>query len=190
MPPSSNAFKLITVAANTHNKQVADDFAQQMAEQFLHIVQSLSSSGSPLLAFMLLLDVADHSYGKLEANGKASGWENEEFKIQPAEQDMGTEWDENWAILEKWEKAGKRLNKQDFRQLTRMRVDDMHTLFGRRRERREKILKEEGDWVGNALNELVETRCRIEKYGIGEHFFGASIKELAGIKRVDVSEYV
>jgi hypothetical protein len=87
---------------------------------------------------------------------------------------------------------GGRVNKRDNLYLARMRVQDMHTLFNRRRERREKILLGEGgvgDWVGNALNELVETRCRIEEYGLGEHFFGASIKALAEIKGVDASKY-
>jgi len=62
-------------------------------------------------------------------------------------------------------------------------------MFERRRERRGGILNGEGDWAGNALNELAETRKRIGRYGIEKHFFKESIKELAGIKGVDVPVY-
>jgi hypothetical protein len=42
----------------------------------------------------------------------------------------------------------------------------MKTLFERRRQRRGAIFKEEGDWAGNALNGLAETRKRIDQHGI------------------------
>jgi len=45
-----------------------------------------------------------------------------------------------------------------------------------------------GDWAGNALNDLVGTRQRIEVYGIGEFFFADSIKKLAELKGVEAPE--
>ena len=181
--------------------------------RFLPLARSLASSGHPLLAFLFLLDIADHSYGNLEACMKSSGFgdtdepfqamdkcmveligllrddlqeeEGGEFKVQPATEDVGTEWNEVFKGL-----GDKRPNKQERGWLARATVNDMKTLFKKRRERREKILEEGGDWVGNALNELSETRTRIEKYGIGEDFFADSIKELAALKGVDAPEYM
>jgi hypothetical protein len=72
--------------------------------------------------------------------------------------------------------------------LERAKVSDMHDLFERRRERRGLILKEKGDWAGNALIELAETRERIEAYGIGKHFLRHSIKKLVDLKGVDAKD--
>ncbi|KAK4444256.1 hypothetical protein QBC34DRAFT_442751 [Podospora aff. communis PSN243] len=152
--------------------------------------------------------LADHAYGNLEGSMKASGCgdtdepfqamdkcmleliatlreelpeEKGEFVLKLATEDMGTEFDAEWAALNRLKKNG-HPNKQERGCLDRARVSDMNDLFDRRRERRGTILKEKGDWAGNALNELAETRKRIEAYGIGKHFFRRSIKQLAELK--------
>ena len=143
---------------------------------------------------MLLLDLADHCYGNMEACIKSSGFGDTEepfkamdacmvevicllrdgglvqetgegFTVEPAVQDVGNEWNELWASL-KESKGGRGPNKQERGWLAKARVDDMKTRFERRRERRGGILNGEGDWAGNALNELAETRKRIGGYGI------------------------
>jgi hypothetical protein len=53
-------------------------FRSHLAPQFVPRVKDLSS-GTPLHAFILLLDMADHCYGDLEACMKASG-ESGEWK--------------------------------------------------------------------------------------------------------------
>ena len=46
-----------------------------MERKYLPVVKSLSEDlDSPLLAFLLLCDVAEHSYGNLEFSVKCSGW--------------------------------------------------------------------------------------------------------------------
>ncbi|KAK0641294.1 hypothetical protein B0T16DRAFT_461373 [Cercophora newfieldiana] len=181
-----------------------------MAYQFIPKVRELSASSAPLHAFILMLDIADHCYGNLEASYKASGEgdtdepfqamdecmvsliaclekelppgsgeEGEKFVVKPAEGDVGTAWDELRASV----MAGKsRPTTQENLSLRRARVEDMSTLFERRRERRAALLKDGGDWAGNALNELAETRKRIGAYMIGEDFFAKSIEALAKLK--------
>ncbi|KAM7201010.1 putative glycoside hydrolase family 43 protein [Naviculisporaceae sp. PSN 640] len=195
----------------------ADDFAKQMEAKFLPTVKALSDSGDTMLAFMLLHDIGEHSYGNLEFCFKASGWgdtdepfkrmdacmveliarlrdempnkedpaESAKFIIEPSK-DMGTEWDELYSEMD----TKRPPNKQKRGWLAKARVDDLKVLFQRRRERRDTILEElgngeAGDWAGSALNALVETRKRIDGYGIGEWFFAESIKALAAIKGVE-----
>ena len=112
---------------------------------------------------------------------------DEPFTVKPAVKDMGTEWDELWATLKEKKRNGP--NKQERGWMARARIDDMKTMFERRRERRATILEEEGDWAGNALNELADTRTRIDAYGIGEHFFNEGIEALAGVKGVEAPVY-
>jgi len=197
-----------------HRLQDADDYSSKIASQFLPVVRELASSGAHLHALMLLLDLADHAYGNLEGSVKSSGCgdtdrpfqamdkcmleliailredlpeEKSEFTVKLATEDMGTLFDAELGALNRLKKNG-RPNKQERGVLERARVSDMHDLFERRRERRGVILKEKGDWAGNALNELAETRKRIEAFGIGKHFFGHSIKELVELKGVDAKD--
>ncbi|KAI3325414.1 hypothetical protein HD806DRAFT_447584 [Xylariaceae sp. AK1471] len=103
--------------------------------------------------------------------------EKAEYQIEPSRDDLGTEEErlrEN--VIDK--KRGP--NKQQRGELKRARLADLRKLFEVRRQRRATT----GDWAGNALNELVETRARIDQYGIGDDFFKESIGLLASIKGV------
>lgn len=45
------------------------------------------------------------------------------------------------------------------------------------------------DWAGNAVNDLSETRRRIDGWGLGEHYFAKSIAQLSAIKGIEVPRY-
>ncbi|KAM7213489.1 hypothetical protein V8F06_011102, partial [Rhypophila decipiens] len=167
--PNPNEFQGIT----------ADDFSKAIADQFLPVVQKLSSSGSPLLALNLLLYMADHCYGDLGACIKSSGFgdtdepfqemdkailslipsllvpSTEGFVLQPSKSDFGSEEAEinNLESIKKKMKKGM-FNKQERGWLNSARVKDLHAMFRARQERREKVVSEEnGDWAGNAPND-------------------------------------
>ncbi|KAK4209753.1 hypothetical protein QBC37DRAFT_429896 [Rhypophila decipiens] len=114
----------------------------------------------------------------------------EGFVLQPSKSDFGSEEAEinNLESIKKKMKRGM-FNKQERGWLNAARIKDLHAMFRARQERREKVVSEEnGDWAGNALNDLVETRMRIDKYGIGEHYFRESVHKLAELKGVEAPE--
>lgn len=171
---------------------------------------------SPLDAFNVLMYLGDHAYGELEACCKSSGWGNSEelfiemddtgvaliakalaakkmtaangvastdasetkpYVVAPSTSDMGTEWRELLDLF-----GTGQLNKQKRGWLKKARLMDLKHLFELRKERREST----ADWTGNALNDLMETRDRIEGYGLGEYFFAKTIALLASEKGVQV----
>ncbi|KAI0443729.1 hypothetical protein F4803DRAFT_549828 [Xylaria telfairii] len=101
--------------------------------------------------------------------------EKVEYEIRPFKDDLGTE--ESW-LRENVVNKDRGPNKQQRAKLDRARLADLHKLFDVRRQRHATTV----DWAGDALNELVETRARIDRYGIGDHFFKESIELLASIK--------
>lgn len=161
-------------------------------------------------AFNLLLDLGEHAYGDLEACCKAGGFGDSDepykamdgmlvelitarneaqvvsdddhnssddgFVIKPSSGDIGGE---EKAILD--DLGGKHPNKQERGWLQRARRADLKAMFETRRQRRVSV----EDWVGNALNDLAETRSRIEGYGLGDHFFRESIDLLSSIKGIE-----
>jgi hypothetical protein len=162
-------------------------------------------------AFNLLMYLGDHAYGDVGWCFKASGFgetdipfkemddcmvelirlrsegEEEEgvsssgFELKLSTDDFGGKGDATKDLL-----GGKeRPNKQERGWLVRARIDDLKAMFVTRRARRETT----DDWAGNALNDLAETRRRIEMYGIGEHFSDSSIGHLASWKGVDKPAY-
>lgn len=64
----------------------------------------------------------------------------------------------------------------------RYRADDLRTLCEVRRARREAARA----WMGNTLNDLVETRQRTASCGPGDHYFRLSIQKLCELKGVAV----
>ncbi|KAI0833966.1 hypothetical protein F5Y06DRAFT_182069 [Hypoxylon sp. FL0890] len=187
----------------------SDDFAKAMAS-FIPTAKALKED-SPTDAFNLLLDLGEHAYGDLGGSIKASGWgdTDEPFKemddllvdlvneLREAENAHAKEATEKHAGKFKIElpysdlygeertlrqALGKKSpNKQQRGQLDRARRADLKKLLDTRRERREAT----EDWMGNALNDLVETAGRIDQYGIGDHFFRKSIDLLTSIKGVE-----
>jgi len=165
---------------------------------------------SPVLAFNLVLDVGEHAYGDIDYGAKSSGYGDTEepfkamdqllediiqarleqhpavmgaeepFVIDPATNDMGTSHDE---FLELLGPKGIRNKKQAMERIA-LRRADQDLLIERRRSRRMHAV----DWVGNALNDLCETRERIEAWGIGRHYFAGSIGRLCKIKGVDMPQ--
>ncbi|KAK5655517.1 hypothetical protein OQA88_5788 [Cercophora sp. LCS_1] len=182
------------------NKVYADDgtrFAKTIAKE--HPTVRVLSTESPMLAPDLMMFMADHCYGDLDFCFKNSGWGDTDgpfeamdkvmlellelpkdtppslsgdYVIGPSKGDFGTEYDAEEKALRRLKK-GKRPNKQE---------------RGCWHARREKVVAEERDWAGNALNDLAETRQGIEGYGIGEQFFRKSIKALAALKGVEFPE--
>lgn len=113
----------------------------------------------------------------MPAAAEADADEEKPFVLAPSTKDMGDAWQ---YIRE--DVGDKFPNKQEFARLKKARLADLKTLFQRRKERREST----GDWVGNALNDLVETRDRIDAFGIGDHYFEKAIALLASVKGVEV----
>ncbi|KAI1103916.1 hypothetical protein F4804DRAFT_213079 [Jackrogersella minutella] len=185
----------------------ADDFAAAMA-CIIPEVKKLRET-SPAAAFNLLLDMGEHSYGDLDGSVKASGYgdteepfkkmddlllelitarrgadgevltktTDEAYKVEPPHSDI--QYSEEREVRRSLGK--KRPNKQEWGQLDRARLSDLRNLFNLRRDRREAA----DDWVGNALNDIIETGGRIDQYGIGTHYFHKSIGALAEIKGIE-----
>jgi hypothetical protein len=198
--PTPVSWRIILIA----RYQTADNFAETMAK-FLPQVKKLQET-SVSNAFNLLMYLGDHAYGDLGFTFKASGFgetdkpfkemdqcmveliklmveeypravSGEEFELKPSDGDFGDE-----------EKAARecigdkqRWNKQERGWVERGRKADLKAMFVARQARRETT----EDWAGNALNDLVETRKRIERYGIGQHFFHKAAVVLAGWKGVE-----
>ncbi|KAI0889612.1 uncharacterized protein GGS22DRAFT_1778 [Annulohypoxylon maeteangense] len=188
----------------------SDDFAAVMSS-FIPQAQKLALT-SPILAFNLVLDLGEHAYGDLDATVKASGFgetdepygkldavlvtlinarveldENkglipgEVYKVEPPHREVGEGQRALSAALKKGMSARKRRpNKQEWGWIDKARREDLKALFEKRRVRREEAV----DWVGNALNDLLETGGRIDEYGIGTHYFRESIGLLAEIKKI------
>ncbi|KAI1118988.1 hypothetical protein F5Y14DRAFT_186585 [Nemania sp. NC0429] len=100
----------------------------------------------------------------------------ETYKFKASRADLGCEEKSLRDLI-----GPKHPNKQLRRKLDIARLADLQTMFSTRRERRATT----EDWAGNALNDLAETRARIEQYGIGEHYFRESINLLAAAKGVE-----
>ncbi|KAI8625031.1 hypothetical protein F5Y19DRAFT_490064 [Xylariaceae sp. FL1651] len=191
----------------------ADDFAVAMA-RLKPLVEKLQED-SPSLAFDLLMDLGEHAYGELDACVKSAGFGDtddpfksmdkllvevitarreeqstsedagnasksagiaQEYKIEPSKADFGGE---ERALRDQL--GSKHPNKRERTLLGRARLADLKAMFDARRKRRETA----EDWAGNTLNDLTETRARIDGYGIGEHFFRVSADLLASIKGVE-----
>lgn len=155
-------------------------------------------------AFNLLMYLGDHAYGDIGFCFKASGFGETEkpfqemdkymveliklrveqhpvagegFELKPSDGDFG---DEEKVARECFGNK-QRPNKQERGWVEKGRKADLKAMFVTRQARRETT----EDWAGNALNDLVETRKRIDAYGIGEHFFNKAAGELAGLKGVE-----
>ncbi len=181
---------------------------------FLTQVKKLREESIPT-AFNLVLDLGEHSYGDLEACCKSRGFGDTEepFKemdnmlvelitarkeAQAAEDDDVSGHDDGFVLqpttsdFDKSEAAirvalptNRVPAKHIFGQLQRMRRDALKALFEVRRQRRETA----EDWVGNALNDLVETRNRLGDYTLSDYFFRDSIALLGSMKGIDVPDY-
>lgn len=108
--------------------------------------------------------------------GSKDGTMTERYRFEASQADLGLEAKGLRDLI-----GSKHPNKQQRRQLDIARLADLQAMFSARRVRREAT----GDWAGNALNDLAETRVRIDAYGIGDHFFRESIDLLAAIKEVE-----
>jgi hypothetical protein len=187
--------------------QTADDVSAAFARQFLPVAKKLMHD-SPVLAFNLVLDIGEHAYGDIDYGAKSAGYGDTEepframdqllediiqarlkqhpavlkaeepFVISPAANDLGTSLDEFCKLLGP---KGIRNKEQAKGRIALMRADQ-DLLMERRRSRRMHAV----DWVGNALNDLCETRQRIEGWGLGKHYFAGSIGRLCEIKGVDI----
>ncbi|KAI0011585.1 hypothetical protein F4779DRAFT_572335 [Xylariaceae sp. FL0662B] len=188
----------------------ADDFAAAMTH-FIPAVKKLrddADAGDLPAAFNVALDLGEHAYGDLEACCKASGFgETEEpyqaldallveligarqrvsdshadsnsspYELHPSASDFGDQEKTLRANL-----GARHPSKWQQRELEQARTADLNRMLRVRRDRRESA----ADWAGNALNDLVETRQRIDAYGIGQHFFRRSIELLCEMKGVEV----
>lgn len=112
--------------------------------------------------------------------GSKDGTTTERYRFEASRADLGREAETLWGFL-----GSKHPNKRQRNELDKARLADLQTMFSARRERREATK----DWAGNALNDLAETRARIEAYGIGEYFFGESINLLAALKEVEPPQW-
>ncbi|KAF4474936.1 hypothetical protein CGGC5_v016495 [Colletotrichum fructicola Nara gc5] len=187
----------------------ADEFSAGFA-RFLPMAQNLKDESLPL-AFNLILDIGEHSYGDVDYGAKTCGYGDTDepfqamdnalleiiesrlkdctgndcndvaFILSPTTDDMGTSQDE---LREALKPKGIR-NKSQFLMNDRARRGDQQLLMTRRRTRRMDTV----DWAGNALNDLSETRRRIDSWGLGEHYFAKSIAKLSAIKGIDVPRY-
>ncbi|RYP10820.1 hypothetical protein DL764_000442 [Monosporascus ibericus] len=161
-------------------------------------------SAGQFLAFNLVLDIGKYASGDIDYGPKFSGHggtrvpframdqllediiqarlrqdpatlkAEEPLAMAPAAIDMGTSHKKFQELL----KPKGILNKKQETQRIALRRADQHLLKERQRSRRMHAV----DWVGNALNDLCETRERIEAWGIVGHSFTGSILRLCGIK--------
>ncbi|KAI8304856.1 hypothetical protein K4K61_005832 [Colletotrichum sp. SAR11_59] len=187
----------------------ADEFSAGFA-RLLPMAQAIKDESLPL-AFNLILDIGEHSYGDVDYGAKTCGYGDTDepfqamdnalleiiesrledctdhecndvaFILSPTTDDMGTSQDE---LREALKPKGIR-NKSQFLMNDRARRGDQQLLMTRRRTRRVDTV----DWAGNALNDLSETRRRIDSWGLGKHYFAKSIAKLSAIKGIDVPRY-
>ncbi|RFU31825.1 hypothetical protein B7463_g4521, partial [Scytalidium lignicola] len=181
----------------------SDTISSVMASSFLPITKKILDS-SPPAAFNLLMYIGEHSYGDVETCFKSSGFggtqepfrEMDDVMVeiinrrhgaigddgipQAAQEEFNVEASEDEGELLYFLKmlGEKRPNKSEYSKIKKFRRADLKNRFKRRGVRREKA----EDWVSVALRDLVETRDRIEQYGIGRHFFPQSIARLAELK--------
>lgn len=202
----SALLKRQTWDATAHSGITADTFAHRMCT-FSSSVETLSQI-SPKHAFLLMLYLADHTYGDIDCGLKSSGFGETEgpFKVMDrcllriinkrvesdpivvnAQNDPGLEAlefrkeaDEYMALVDKQLR-----NKRERLHLQQCRRRDMKIRNHRMKERRE-VAK---NWVANALVDLVDTRDYISRWGI-KHYFTESIRRLEDIKGLLVNKNI